>query len=146
VTDICYLPAHELVRLMSAGTVSCREVARAHLARIDAVNPRLNALVEATDPQPCLRLADAADERRTRSEPLGSAHGLPVVVKDVMGVAGLACSGGSPVVRAVANDDATVVSRLRNEGAASRTITSTAARTIRTTCRGRPAAAAGRPR
>jgi len=39
-TDLCHLPAHELVRLMSAGTVSCREVIDAHLARIDTVNPR----------------------------------------------------------------------------------------------------------
>jgi amidase len=39
------------------------------------------------------------------------------VVKDVIQVAGLVCSGGSPVLRATASDDATVVSRLRNEGA-----------------------------
>src|ERR1700722_12132589 len=116
-TEICYLPAHELVRLMSAGTVSCREVTQAHLERIDAVNPRLNALVQATDPELCLGLADEADNRRARGEPLGRAHGLPVVVKDVMRVAGLACSGGSPVLRAVADDDATVVSRLRADGA-----------------------------
>jgi amidase len=116
-TDICYLPAHEQVRLMSAGTVSCREVTLAHLERIDAVNPRLNALIEPADRQLCLRLADEADDRRTSGEPLGRAHGLPVVVKDVMRVAGLACSGGSPVLRAVAGDDATVVSRLRSEGA-----------------------------
>ena len=116
-TEICYLPAHELVRLMSAGTVSCREVIQAHLERIDAVNPRLNALVQATDPERCLGLADEADNRRARGEPLGRAHGLPVVVKDVMRVAGLACSGGSPVLRAVADDDATVVSRLRADGA-----------------------------
>ena len=102
---------------MSAGTVSCSEVTQAHLDRIDAVNPRLNALVEATDPELCLGLAGEADDRRARGEPLGSAHGLPVVVKDVMRVAGLACSGGSPALRAVADDDATVVSRLRAEGA-----------------------------
>ena len=115
--DLCHLPAIELVQLMSVGTVSCREVVEAHLARIDAVNPALNALVEATDPQQCLDMADYADRRRARSEPLGLAHGLPLVVKDVMQVAGLVCSGGSPAVRAVARDDATVVSRLRAEGA-----------------------------
>jgi amidase len=102
---------------MSVGAVSCREVMRVHLARIDEVNPRLNALVEAADPQRCLELADDADNRRTRGEPLGMAHGLPVAVKDVMLVAGLACSGGSSAIRAVAHEDATVVSRLRAEGA-----------------------------
>jgi amidase len=116
-TDLCHKPAHELVRLMSDRTVSCREVIEAHLARIDEVNPRLNALVEATDPKRCLELADDADQRAARGEQLGRAHGLPVVIKDVIQVAGLLCSGGSPVLRAVARDDATVVSRLRAEGA-----------------------------
>jgi amidase len=115
--DLCHLPAHQLVRLMSVGAVSCREVMQAHLARIDAVNPSLNALIEAADPQQCLELADDADNLRTRGGPLGRAHGLPVVVKDVMRVAGLACSGGSPALRAVATDDATAVARLRAEGA-----------------------------
>lgn len=62
--DLCHLPAHDLVRLMSSGIVSCREVIQAHLARIDAVNPSLNALVEAMDPQQTLELADEADARR----------------------------------------------------------------------------------
>jgi amidase len=116
-TDLCQLPAHELIRLMAGGTASCREVVEAHLARIDAVNPALNALVEATDPQQCLTAADQADERIARGGPLGRLHGLPIVVKDVMHVAGLQCSGGSPVLRGPASEDATAVARLRAEGA-----------------------------
>lgn len=116
-TDLCHLSGHELTRLTSSRTVSCREVVTAHLTRIGSVNPALNALVEAADPQQCLSLADELDDRAARGEPLGRAHGLPVVVKDVMRVSGLSCSGGSPVLREVAADDATVVSRLRAEGA-----------------------------
>ena len=116
-TDLCQLPAHHLVALMTGGTVSCREVVQAHLARIDEVNPALNALVQAADPQQCLTAADQADSRVARGAPVGRAHGLPVVVKDVMHVAGLECSGGSPVLRATAESDATAVSRLRAEGA-----------------------------
>ena len=116
-TDLCHLPAHELVQRMAAGSVSCREVVEAHLARIEAVNPRLNALVVATDPQLCLQRADEADGRVARGEPVGRLHGVPVVVKDVIKVSGLACSGGAEPLRAVASDDATVVSRLRAEGA-----------------------------
>ncbi|TDO14100.1 amidase [Mycobacterium sp. BK086] len=115
--DLCHLPAHELVRLMTTGAVSCREVLDAHLARIDAVNPGLNALVAAADPKALRRSADEADQRVARGEPVGRAHGLPVVVKDVMLVSGLVCSGGSPALQAVADRDATVVSRLRVEGA-----------------------------
>jgi amidase len=115
--DLCHLPAHQLVRMMSSGGVSCREVTRAHLERIKAVNPALNALVEAADPEQCLRLADHADERVAHGDPLGAAHGLPVVVKDVMKVAGLSCSGGSRALRAVADVDATAVARLKAAGA-----------------------------
>jgi amidase len=116
-TDLCQLPGHQLIGLMAGGTVSCREVVEAHLARIDAVNPALNALVEAPDPQQCLAAAEEADARLARGAPLGRAHGLPIVVKDVMKVAGMQCSGGSPVLRAIASDDATAVARLRAEGA-----------------------------
>ncbi len=116
-TDLCYLPAHELVRLMTTRSVSCREVIQAHLAQIERVNRMLNALVEAAAPEQCLRLADHADECVARGESLGAAHGLPVAVKDVMRVAGLACSGGSRALRAVADVDATAVSRLRAQGA-----------------------------
>ncbi|MGE2725855.1 amidase [Mycolicibacterium pulveris] len=116
-SELCHLPAHQLVRLMSERTISCRDVIEAHLARIDAVNPALNALVQAADPQDCLQAAAAADERAARGAALGRAHGLPVVVKDVMLVAGLECSGGSPALRARSRDDATVVARLRDEGA-----------------------------
>lgn len=56
----------------------------------------VNALVEAADPEQCLQLAGHADECAARGESLGAARGLPVVVKDVMRVAGMACSGGSP--------------------------------------------------
>ena len=115
--DLCHQPAHELVRMMTTGAASCQEVMRAHLERIRAVNRTLNALVEAADPEQCLRLAAHADECAARGAPLGRAHGLPVAVKDVMRVAGLACSGGSRALRAVADTDATAVSRLRAEGA-----------------------------
>ena len=90
---------------------------QAHLERIDAVNPALNALVQASDPQECLAAATEADARVARGAPLGRLHGLPIVVKDVMHVAGLECSGGSPVLRATADTDATAVGRLRGEGA-----------------------------
>lgn len=116
-TDLCHLPAHQLVQLMSEGAVSCRDVVQSHLDRIDALNPALNALVQAADPQDCLNAADAADDRTARGAALGRAHGLPVVVKDVMLVAGLECSGGSPALRARSSRDATAVARLRDEGA-----------------------------
>jgi len=114
---LCHLPARQLIRLMTSGEVSCREVVQAHLVQIGRVNPVLNALVEAADPERCLQLAAHADTTVAQGRSLGAAHGLPVAVKDVMRVAGLACSGGSGALRAVADADATAVSRLRAEGA-----------------------------
>ena len=57
--------------------------------------PPLAALVM----QALAKQADEADGRVARGQPLGRAHGLPVVIKDVMKLAGLACSGGGPVLR-----------------------------------------------
>ena len=115
--DLCHLPAHELVRRMSTGEESCREVVEAHLRRIEAVNPQLNALVAAADPDDCLAAAEDADRQVARGDPPGRLHGLPVVVKDVINVAGLPCSGGVAALRGIATADATVVSRLKAEGA-----------------------------
>jgi F420-dependent oxidoreductase-like protein len=71
--DLCHQPAHGLAHLMSDRAVSCREVIEAHLARIDAVNPALNALAGAADPGACLNAADDADDRVTRRDPPGKA-------------------------------------------------------------------------
>jgi amidase len=102
--DPSHLPAHELVRMTSCGDVPCREVVPAHLERIEAVNPALNALVEAADPERCLQLADHADERAAHGDPLHASGRL-------------ACSGGSRALRAGADVDATAVARLRAAGA-----------------------------
>ena len=45
-TDFCHLPAHELVRLMSTGAVSCREVTEAHLARIEGTPDTLSEVLK----------------------------------------------------------------------------------------------------
>lgn len=116
-TDLCDRPGHDLVRAMQAGEVSSREVVQAHLDRIARVNPSLNALVEASDPELCLAQAADADAAMAAGRSLGALHGLPVVFKDVVHVKGLMASGGSPALRAVVPDDATVVARMRAEGA-----------------------------
>src|SRR5690242_562393 len=74
--DLCHLPARRLSRLMTSGEVSCREVVQAHLVQIGRVNPVLNALVQAADPERCLQLADHADTAVAQGRSLGAAHGL----------------------------------------------------------------------
>lgn len=96
--------------------VSARELAERCLARIDAVQPRLNAVV-GCDPGAVLKAAEAADRARAGGDrrPL---LGLPVSIKDSIEAAGMRCTGGS-LARAdfVPAGDATVVKRLRAAGA-----------------------------
>ena len=107
------LSASELVAGIRARRFSAREVMQAHLARIDAVNPRLNAIVT-LDADGALAAADAAD----RSEPAGPLHGLPVAVKDLEETAGMRTTYGSPLFAGnVPRADSAVVERWRRAGA-----------------------------
>jgi amidase len=103
-----------LARRIAAREVSAREVVEAHLARIEAVNPRVNAVV-ALDAERALAAAAAADGAR---EPLGPLHGVPFTVKDTLAAAGLPMTmGAAERAGVVAEADATVVARMRAAGA-----------------------------
>jgi fatty acid amide hydrolase len=95
---------------------SATEVLDAVIDRISAVNPVLNALVvdrfeRATDE------ARKADDRLTHAMPTGQLHGLPITVKETLSVQGLHTCAGTISLNRTSSHDATVVSRLRNEGA-----------------------------
>ncbi len=112
--DPTTLSATELARRIAAREVSCVVVMTAFLDRIDAINPRVNAIVSRVD-RPAL-LAQAAEY--DRGEPRGPLHGLPMAVKDVEAVAGLPTTMGSPLFRDhVADADSIMVARLRAAGA-----------------------------
>lgn len=109
--------AGEIAERIARGEVSAAEVVEAHIARIEAVNHRLNAVV--------IPLFDSAreqaarvDQARGRSEALGPLAGVPVTIKECFFVAGtpsnLGVQGLGP--RAAA-DDAVLVKRLRRAGA-----------------------------
>jgi amidase len=97
--------------------VSSRELTELALARIDAANPDLNAVVEVRREQ-ALREAAAADEALLHGEATGPLHGVPMTVKEAFNVAGLHTTWGNPAFKEfVAEKDATVVRRLRQAGA-----------------------------
>jgi amidase len=109
--------ASELAAGMRDGSFSAREVMTAHLARIEAVNPRVNAIVTLVDPEQALAAADAADGARARGEPLGVLHGLPLAVKDLEETAGLRTTYGSPLFADhVPEADSLMVARLKAAG------------------------------
>lgn len=112
-----YRDATELAELIRTRQVSAVEVMRAHLDRIDEVNPRLNAMMTVLTKQ-ALATARAADESVAAGAPLGPFHGVPFTVKDALDVEGVVTTRGSVLFRDhVAAADATAVARLRAAGA-----------------------------
>src|SRR5262245_2606491 len=97
--------------------LSAAEVVRAHLERIDDVNPATNAIVT-LDREGALAQAAEADRRLARGEPAGPLHGLPIAVKDLEDTAGMRTTYGSPIFRDhVPDADTLLVQRLRRAGA-----------------------------
>ena len=85
--EICWLSATELAEGIRSKKFSSQEVVQAHLDRIAALNPTLNAIVTfAPDP---LTLAKEADAAIARGDELGPLHGVPFTLKDCVEVAGL---------------------------------------------------------
>jgi amidase len=94
--DICTMSAVEMTAQISVGQLSAREVMAAHLARIEAVNHRVNAIVTLHAEQ-AMAAALAADEAQARGMPLGPLHGLPVAHKDLVMTRGMRTTYGSRV-------------------------------------------------
>lgn len=109
--------AVELARMVRTREVSSREIVEAHLARIEAVNPKVNAIVE-TLASTARASADMADRAVAAGEHLGPLHGVPVTVKQNIDVAGTATTLGLTAFKdAVAPCDGPPVERLREAGA-----------------------------
>lgn len=93
-----YATATTWLQHLREGRLSAREALELHIARLDRLNPRLNAVV-ATDLDGARRRADEADQARRRGEDWGPLHGLPMTIKDTWEVAGMACAAGSATYR-----------------------------------------------
>lgn len=111
------LTAVELATRVGAGEFSAREVVEAHITRIAAVNPRLNALVVPLFDE-VRSTATAADLAHGRGESLGPLHGVPVTVKEQFLVAGTPSTYGLESLQGHrARADGPLVRRLRKAGA-----------------------------
>jgi amidase len=115
--DLCFMPATELARLYRVRKVSPLEVMQAVLARIDAVNPRINAYVTVARESAlaAARRATAALRRRAALPPL---FGIPVSIKDLTATKGIRTTSGSKIFEHhVPSEDALEVERLKAAGA-----------------------------
>ncbi len=116
-TTITDLDADALSRAIHAKQVSCREVMRATLDRIVAVNPGVNAIVSLQDEADLLRQADARDAALARGESLGWMHGMPQAIKDAVATKGIASTLGSLLLAdRVPDHDALMVERMKGAG------------------------------
>jgi Asp-tRNA(Asn)/Glu-tRNA(Gln) amidotransferase A subunit family amidase len=107
----------EVVRKIRSREISPREVIDAHLARIEKLQPKLNAFVH-VGAEGARRQALAAEASILRGDSAGALHGVPISIKSCIDVAGWPCPAGSRLrAHYVASEDAVLVSRLRAAGA-----------------------------
>ena len=107
----------EIVRAIREREVSASEVLEAHLARIDEVNPSLNAVVQLCADRARAEAAEA-DAAIARGDELGPLHGAPITLKDSHDTAGVVTTGGTLGRKDfVPEADSTVAARLRAAGA-----------------------------
>ncbi|MEM6932265.1 MAG: amidase family protein [Pseudomonadota bacterium] len=115
--ELWKLPATEIAEMVRARTVTAREVTEETLARLDHVNPQLNAIVQEA-PWQALATADAVDKAVSWGVDPGPLAGVPVTTKVNVDQEGLATTNGLRIQRElVAREDNPVVANLRRAGA-----------------------------
>ncbi|UWU76187.1 amidase [Bradyrhizobium huanghuaihaiense] len=113
--EIIFSDATKLAELIRTKEVSPVEVVQAHLDRVAAVNPKINAIVTLADG--ALKAAMAAEAAVLAGDELGPLHGVPFTVKDSIDTADVATQRGSPIFKGRVPDvDATSVARLKKAG------------------------------
>ncbi|ARP84141.1 amidase [Bordetella genomosp. 8] len=114
-TEITRCDATALAGLIRSGELSAVQVMQAHLERIAAVNPKINAIV--TLNEHALAQAADADEAVARGDTLGPLHGVPFTVKDSLDTAGIPTQHGSLLFAGnVPANDASTVARMKAAG------------------------------
>ncbi|WP_348264730.1 amidase [Telmatobacter sp. DSM 110680] len=114
-SELVLLPAVRQLEMLRARELSVMELAEAHIAQIERLNPKLNAFAD-FDAMRVRELACAMDAVPVGAR--GPLHGLPVTVKSSIAAAGYKCEIGSLNHRGeIPREDAVVVGRLRAAGA-----------------------------
>jgi aspartyl-tRNA(Asn)/glutamyl-tRNA(Gln) amidotransferase subunit A len=115
-TQIFYRDATELARLIRTKELSPVEVVEAHLGRITAVNPKVNAVVTLMG-EAALKDAKAAEKAVLNGDVLGPLHGVPFSIKDALDTAGVLTQRGSKLFAGnIPDRDATSVARFKAAG------------------------------
>lgn len=116
-TDLSFMSATELVQRVRSKQLSPVEIIDAMLARIEQINPTLNAYCTVAGEQ-ARASAKEAEAKLMRDEPLGPLHGVPVSIKDLTQTQGIRTTFGSRAFEHhVPDEDALLVQRLKQAGA-----------------------------
>lgn len=114
-TELIYSDATKLAELIRTREVSPVEVMKAHLDRIEAVNPKVNAIVTVADD--ALEFAKEAEAAVLRGNELGPLHGVPFTAKDSIDTANVLTQRGSLIFKGrLPETDATSVARMKKAG------------------------------
>ena len=133
--DFWRMPGHEIARLVRSGEATAREVTESALARLAAVNPKINAVVHEF-PDEALAEADRVDAVRRAGDDPGPLAGVPVTVKVNVDQKGHATTNGVRIQKdLIAAEDNPVVANLRKAGAVIVGRTNTPAFSLRWFCR-----------
>src|ERR1044071_1473294 len=117
-SDIVMMDALALSRVIHGKKVSCVEVMGAYLDHIDALNPKVNAIVSLQERSGLLQRAKERDAELARGESLGWMHGFPQAIKDLAATKGIRTTQGSRIFKDfVPTADAIIVERVKRAGA-----------------------------
>jgi aspartyl-tRNA(Asn)/glutamyl-tRNA(Gln) amidotransferase subunit A len=115
-SDLTYSDATKLAELIRTREVSPVDVVQAHLDRIEAINPKVNAIVTLVDG--ALEAAKAAEQALSAGANVGPLHGVPFTVKDSIDTDGVLTQRGSPIFKGrIPEVDAVSVERMKAAGA-----------------------------
>jgi len=111
------MPATEMIAAIKKKTLSPREIVEALLARVEKINPKVNAYCTVV-PEMALEAAKKAEAEIRQGGKLGPLHGIPVSIKDLTLTAGIRTTFGSKIFEHhVPTEDALIVQRLKAAGA-----------------------------
>ncbi|MEM7133879.1 MAG: amidase [Chloroflexota bacterium] len=115
--NLIFASVTAIAQAIRAKEVSSVEVVQAYLQRIEAVNPKLNAVVQLSA-ETALEQAHQADAALAQGEVAGPLHGVPMTIKDSFDTAGVVSTWGTPGrASTIPDQDATIVARLKTAGA-----------------------------
>jgi Asp-tRNA(Asn)/Glu-tRNA(Gln) amidotransferase A subunit family amidase len=115
--EVAFWPVTQLAQLVREKKISSVELTEMYLGRLKRLNPKLLCAVTITE-ELALKQAHAADQEISAGKYRGPLHGIPYGVKDLCSVKGYPTTwGAAPFRDRVIDEDATVVSRLKDAGA-----------------------------